>query len=318
VDKDGRCAEPITLTLCVTGAAALAGSAYDYFMTDRREQAYAEVQPASLVGSVLTEGYAFGQSAANTLTGGYFDAARTETVVQHTMENVLPVDAAQRAYGESTRKDGDLIQGALYTAKALGQTAGLGLTLAGAKSPTIAEPKSGVVVESPREVGSVVPNKTTTGSDVPYNSRNVRNDLVDIHGVENVSSTTIPPINAKNVKLAGQRHRVTGIVFDNKGFPIFNDVAAFDTRLPIEPFRNASYTDQMRMATNNLAAAIQRGEVNPSAFSANQLGQIQSGSKTVDGFTWHHHQDTGRMQLVPRDIHKRTGHLGWEAMSDDK
>jgi RHS repeat-associated protein len=56
VDKDGRCAEPITLTLCVAGAAALAGSAYDYFMTDRREQAYAEVQPASLVGSVLTEG----------------------------------------------------------------------------------------------------------------------------------------------------------------------------------------------------------------------------------------------------------------------
>jgi hypothetical protein len=50
VDKDGRCAEPITLTLCVAGAAALAGSAYDYFMTDRREQAYAEAQPASLVG----------------------------------------------------------------------------------------------------------------------------------------------------------------------------------------------------------------------------------------------------------------------------
>uniref|UniRef100_UPI002FDFA8BA HNH endonuclease n=1 Tax=Microbulbifer sp. M83 TaxID=3118246 RepID=UPI002FDFA8BA len=166
--------------------------------------------------------------------------------------------------------------------------------------------------------GEVVPNKTVTGSDLPYNSRNVRNDLVDVHGVENVSSTTIPPINAKNVKLAGQRHPVTGIVFDNKGFPIFDDVAAFDTRLPIEPFRNASYTDQMKMATSDLGAAIQRGEVNPSAFSANQLSQIQSGSKTVDGFTWHHHQDTGRMQLVPRDIHKRTGHVGWEAMSDGK
>jgi hypothetical protein len=27
-------------------------------------------------------------------------------------------------------------------------------------------------------------------------------------------------------------------------------------------------------------------------------------------FTWHHHQDVGRMQLVPRTIHRDTGHIG--------
>ncbi|MEW8229303.1 MAG: HNH endonuclease [Candidatus Thiodiazotropha endolucinida] len=161
-------------------------------------------------------------------------------------------------------------------------------------------------------------NKPISGSDLPYSSRTVRNDLASVHGTGNVSSTTIPPVNVKNVKLAGQRHPVTGIVFDNKGYPVFDDVAAFDTRLSVNPFRNAGYTGQMRMATNDLAAAIQRGEVKPSVFSQNQLRQIQARSERIDGFTWHHHQDSGRMQLVPRDIHGRTGHIGWEAMSDGK
>jgi filamentous hemagglutinin len=161
-------------------------------------------------------------------------------------------------------------------------------------------------------------DKVGRALNAPYSPRATRNDLVDVHGVGNVSSTTIPPVNTKNVKLAGKSYPVTGIVFDNKGYPIFDDVAAFDTRLPIEPFRNASYTDQMRMASNDLAAAIQRGEVNSSIFSVNQLRQVQSGSERIDGFTWHHHQDTGQMQLVPRDIHGRTVHIGWEAMSDGK
>ncbi|MFU2054527.1 HNH endonuclease [Gallibacterium anatis] len=25
----------------------------------------------------------------------------------------------------------------------------------------------------------------------------------------------------------------------------------------------------------------------------------------MPGFTWHHHQDTGRMQLIDSDIHKK-------------
>ncbi|MBO2930305.1 MULTISPECIES: HNH endonuclease [Pseudomonadaceae] len=34
----------------------------------------------------------------------------------------------------------------------------------------------------------------------------------------------------------------------------------------------------------------------------------------MDGYTWHHHQDSGRMQLVPELIHSKTGHIGGEAM----
>ena len=130
--------------------------------------------------------------------------------------------------------------------------------------------------------------------------------------------TTVPPNNAANVQLAGQKHPVSGIIFDNRGFPIFDDVAAFDTRLSSNQFRAVGYEQQMQMASRDLWQAIQRGEISASRFTSTQLQQIERGSIRIDGFTWHHHQDYGRMQLVPREIHKRTGHIGGESMAGGK
>jgi filamentous hemagglutinin len=45
-------------------------------------------------------------------------------------------------------------------------------------------------------------------------------------------------------------------------------------------------------------------------FTEIQLAQIKSGSDKIKGYTWHHHRDVGRMQLVPKQIHKDTGHVG--------
>lgn len=33
-------------------------------------------------------------------------------------------------------------------------------------------------------------------------------------------------------------------------------------------------------------------------------------TETPKGYTWHHHQDKGRMQLVETEIHAKTGHTG--------
>ncbi|WP_374046472.1 HNH endonuclease [Massilia antarctica] len=33
-------------------------------------------------------------------------------------------------------------------------------------------------------------------------------------------------------------------------------------------------------------------------------------------FTWHHHQDTGRMQLPPTEIHGAVKNIGWECLSE--
>ena len=45
------------------------------------------------------------------------------------------------------------------------------------------------------------------------------------------------------------------------------------------------------------------------------LKAIEKGESKIPDYTWHHHQDTGRMQLVPEKSHHDTGHIGWEAMN---
>ncbi|MGH3738913.1 MAG: HNH endonuclease [Micromonosporaceae bacterium] len=36
--------------------------------------------------------------------------------------------------------------------------------------------------------------------------------------------------------------------------------------------------------------------------------------ETPDGYTWHHHQDTRTMQLVPEDMHRAVNHGGGVAI----
>jgi filamentous hemagglutinin len=166
--------------------------------------------------------------------------------------------------------------------------------------------------------GNNLGTEGSIGSDEPYNSQNVRGQLEETYGVESVASTTVPPLNKPNVKLAGQRHPVTGVVFDNKGYPIFDDIAGYDTRININDFRSASYTQQMQMASQDLAQAIRNGQVSSNQFTPQQLNQLNSGLSKIDGYTWHHHQDTGRMQLVPEFEHSKTGHVGWESMQQGR
>ena len=52
------------------------------------------------------------------------------------------------------------------------------------------------------------------------------------------------------------------------------------------------------MATKDLAEAIRKGQVRSSSFNPKQLKAIEKGESKIPGYTWHHHQDTGRMQLV--------------------
>lgn len=120
------------------------------------------------------------------------------------------------------------------------------------------------------------------------------------------------------MKLAGKKHPVTNVPFDNKGFPIFDKFSTYETRLDISDFRNASYKEQMKMASRDLANAINKGYVSKNKFTPSQLEAIYRGESKIPGFTWHHNQDTGKMQLIDSDIHKNTGHIGGEGMKDGK
>ena len=105
-------------------------------------------------------------------------------------------------------------------------------------------------------------------------------------------------------------------VFDAKGFPIFDDVAKVEVRIPVDEFRGIDYRQQMAASTEILKQLIIKNEIPESTFTSNQLTEIMKGKATFEGYTWHHHQDTGRMHLVPRKIHRSVGHIGWDALKD--
>jgi hypothetical protein len=120
----------------------------------------------------------------------------------------------------------------------------------------------------------------------------------------------LPKINQKNVKLAGKTHAVNDIPFDTRGFPIFDKHVIYDTRIPSEVYSIKNSELHMRAATRDLRDKIQMGKINKNIFTEEQLRDIFAGDKKIYGYTWHHHQDTGRMQLITEEAHNTTGHVG--------
>lgn len=115
-------------------------------------------------------------------------------------------------------------------------------------------------------------------------------------------------IMGKNIKLKGKRHK-SGVVFDNYGFPIFDDYIKYECIIPpnIRKIRTAKL--HKCTATRDLYMYLRRLGTN-FGFNRVQLHAIKNGIPHIPGYIWHHHQDLGRMQLVPKKIHNKTGHIG--------
>ena len=93
----------------------------------------------------------------------------------------------------------------------------------------------------------------------------------------------VPPgTTIRNQALAGKKHPDTGIPFDKAGYPDFSSVATHTVQVP-------------HIGT--------KADIN----AANRAAGFK---ETPPGMTWHHHQDGHIMQLVPMDIHSKTGHTG--------
>jgi RHS repeat-associated protein len=93
----------------------------------------------------------------------------------------------------------------------------------------------------------------------------------------------------RNGHLAGGKHPVTGIPFDNNGYPDFSSVTTAEVKISPTGSRAGDFK------AANEAAGLPR---------------------TPEGYTWHHHQDGVTMQLVPRAIHAATGHTGGFTQGD--
>jgi filamentous hemagglutinin len=143
----------------------------------------------------------------------------------------------------------------------------------------------------------------------PYDPHTARAELEAEYPGE-LASSTVPAANKPNTRLRGQRHPRSGVVFDRRGLPIYDDVAVFDTRIPPEAVAATSRRSHFQAATKQLDEAIRGGQINASRFTEDQLAAISKHQSEIPEYTGHHHQDRGRMQLVPQSLHKDTGHVG--------
>ena len=90
-------------------------------------------------------------------------------------------------------------------------------------------------------------------------------------------------------------------------FPVFNSV--FDTKLPKELYKASDYK-QFKYCTKQLAKAIKWNPILRSKFSERQIRQIENGDARISGYTWHHHETSGKMQLVKTSEHNTNHHTG--------
>jgi RHS repeat-associated protein len=100
------------------------------------------------------------------------------------------------------------------------------------------------------------------------------------------TGVTRPGTNNNTEDLAGGLHPKTKVPFDKDDYP---DCSAYG---------HPEVADVRISLTGNR----RRDE-----RAANQATGM---AETPDGYTWHHHQDSGLMQLVRSDVHGQTGHTG--------
>ncbi|EOO57415.1 WXG100 family type VII secretion target [Bacillus cereus VD196] len=93
---------------------------------------------------------------------------------------------------------------------------------------------------------------------------------------------------------------------DIEGFPIFESKG--EIMLKGADFKK-SRTTQSRKCSKALYEQIMENPELALKFTDEEIQLFKIG-KTPEHYTWHHHQDTGRMQLVDYQTHHDTGHTG--------
>ena len=114
--------------------------------------------------------------------------------------------------------------------------------------------------------------------------------------------TTLVAYNKKSIEVGGLK--VEGV------FPEFESV--FDTKLSKENY-NATDKNQFKECNSKLKETVQNDKILRENFNEQQLEMIENG-ETPRGYTWHHNERIGEMQLVKTDVHNKTAHTGGKAI----
>lgn len=106
--------------------------------------------------------------------------------------------------------------------------------------------------------------------------------------------------------MVNKKHKVTGVRFDKDGFPQFDSI--FEIKLPRNLYRKSRET-HFRYANKKIYERIKKDKRFARKFTKSEIESFKRG-ETPSKFTWHHHQDSGRLQLVYNNIHAKVNHRG--------
>jgi len=106
--------------------------------------------------------------------------------------------------------------------------------------------------------------------------------------------------------MADRTNQNTKVKFDSKGFPIFKSY--YTVKLQCKDYRK-SRQRHFDIANKKLYEEICSNRKLRAKFSKKQIIELQKG-ETPSGYTWHHHQDAGVLELVDSKIHAKTSHVG--------
>ena len=176
--------------------------------------------------------------------------------------------------------------------------------------------------ENASEIIDTISDVTKAGDDIADAIDNAKDAVKAGEAAKDVASDVLKGftlIETINQKLLGTAHEKTGVKFvlskielsdgrKLKGvFPKFDSFA--DVELPKELYK-ANFYDQQKECMEQLQKQLK----NPFSklrdkFTEEQIEDIMNGV-LPEGFTWHHNEQEGLMQLVDSVIHNQTNHTG--------
>ena len=142
-------------------------------------------------------------------------------------------------------------------------------------------------------------------------------DCKDSNTHENIDDSS-RRIKTINDGLVGQNHPDTGVTYKEKvvvtdtGEKVKGVFAEFKSKIDIqlpEELHQAPDRAQFAECNKQLQEKVATEPKFRSQFTKEQLADIKDGY-TPDGYTWHHNEELGKMQLVDSDIHSQTRHTG--------
>ncbi len=113
-----------------------------------------------------------------------------------------------------------------------------------------------------------------------------------------------------NYKYRGKNHPKTNVRYNRRGFPVFASMG--NCNLPMHLI-NESDAKQFRKCNYLLWKGVQANPNIAARFHKTQLAQLRRG-QTPEGYTWHHNQNKGKLELVDKEIHNQTAHTGGKSL----